>query len=115
MRYFLQKICGEVPQWVKVMINIQYNDCEIHSDAKDNRLDRFCINCVGSFCNQCSSNHEGHTHIKVLYDLTDIKTIFMRRIKYICCFLLFRKQRLKRTHEQIQIYLNQDFNQQAIG
>ncbi|KAK9063283.1 hypothetical protein SSX86_017153 [Deinandra increscens subsp. villosa] len=61
-----QKTCGGVPQWVKVMIDImQYQDCKIHSNAKDNKLDRFCIDCVGSFCNQCSSDHQGHEHIKV--------------------------------------------------
>ncbi|KAK9060085.1 hypothetical protein SSX86_020789 [Deinandra increscens subsp. villosa] len=61
-----QKTCGGVPQWVKVMIDImQYQDCKIHSNAKDNKLDRFCIDCVGSFCNQCSSDHQGHEHIKI--------------------------------------------------
>ncbi|KAK9060203.1 hypothetical protein SSX86_020907 [Deinandra increscens subsp. villosa] len=66
-----QKTCGGVPQWVKVMIDImQYQDCKIHSNAKDNKLDRFCIDCVGSFCNQCSSDHQGHEHIKLNFTST---------------------------------------------
>ncbi|XP_052622356.1 uncharacterized protein LOC128127721 [Lactuca sativa] len=55
----------QVPPWVLVMINIQYNGCMIHSNAKDNKLDRFCIDCGASFCNKCSSNHHGHKSIKI--------------------------------------------------
>nr|XP_043620872.1 protein RGF1 INDUCIBLE TRANSCRIPTION FACTOR 1-like [Erigeron canadensis] len=63
MRSPTQKKSGEVPPWVLVMIKImQYKDCPIHTNDK---LDRFCINCIGSFCNECSSKHQGHKHIKI--------------------------------------------------
>ncbi|XP_071687190.1 uncharacterized protein [Rutidosis leptorrhynchoides] len=62
---------GEVPPWVLVMIEIMtYKDCSIHSTDK---LDRFCINCSESFCNECSSNHQGHKHVKIRrYTLRDV-------------------------------------------
>ncbi|XP_076884720.1 protein RGF1 INDUCIBLE TRANSCRIPTION FACTOR 1-like [Bidens hawaiensis] len=61
-----QKTCVGVPQWVKVMIDImQYQDCKIHSNTKDHKLDRFCINCVASFCSQSCSDHQEHDHIKI--------------------------------------------------
>ncbi|XP_024989867.1 uncharacterized protein LOC112524321 [Cynara cardunculus var. scolymus] len=57
---------SEVPPWVFIMINIAYEECTIHSNAKDNnKFDRFCIDCLGSFCSKCSSNHHGHNYIKI--------------------------------------------------
>ncbi|KAI3733786.1 hypothetical protein L6452_13242 [Arctium lappa] len=57
---------SEVPPWVLVMINIAYKDCTIHSNGKENKSDRFCIDCLRSFCNKCSSSkHHGHNYIKI--------------------------------------------------
>ncbi|KAJ0492391.1 putative transaminase transcription repressor PLATZ family [Helianthus annuus] len=61
-----QKTRVGVPQWVRVMIDImQFQDCKIHLNTKDHKLDRFCIDCVGSFCSQSCSDHQGHEHVKI--------------------------------------------------
>ncbi|KVI05424.1 Protein of unknown function DUF597 [Cynara cardunculus var. scolymus] len=72
---------SEVPPWVFIMINIAYEECTIHSNAKDNnKFDRFCIDCLGSFCSKCSSNHHGHNYIKG-YISNSNKVLFLKKRK----------------------------------
>ncbi|PWA58527.1 hypothetical protein CTI12_AA398690 [Artemisia annua] len=53
----------ELSPWIVDMINIvEPKDCSTH---RTNRLDRFCIKCVQPFCNECSSNHDGHEHLQI--------------------------------------------------
>ncbi|XVE91958.1 hypothetical protein REPUB_Repub01dG0056200 [Reevesia pubescens] len=61
-----QKSFAVVPPWVIVMYNtIFFGNCVSHPNAKKNELDRFCIDCLQSFCSHCLSSHAIHKHVKV--------------------------------------------------
>ncbi|KAA8529008.1 hypothetical protein F0562_033504 [Nyssa sinensis] len=56
----------EVPPWLKVMYAMVYFDtCIAHSNNKKNDLDRFCIDCVQSFCYNCLPAHGLHKYVKI--------------------------------------------------
>ncbi|XVF85430.1 hypothetical protein PTKIN_Ptkin17bG0117500 [Pterospermum kingtungense] len=61
-----QKSLAAVPPWVIVMFNTMFfRNCVSHPDAKKNELDRFCIDCLQSFCSHCFSAHAIHKHVKI--------------------------------------------------
>ena len=68
--WFLQKSFAVVPPWVIVMYNTMFfSKCVSHPNAKKNELDRFCIDCLQSFCSHCFSAHAFHKHVKVIFSL----------------------------------------------
>ncbi|KAL4362992.1 hypothetical protein GQ457_04G009530 [Hibiscus cannabinus] len=102
-----------VPPWVIVMYNtIFFENCVSHPDEKKNELDRFCIDCLKSFCSHCLSSHALHKHIKIrryiyndvinrqdlnkLFNCTGIQTYHTNKAK-----VLFLKQRTQ-SHQQQQ-------------
>ncbi|KAK8526211.1 hypothetical protein V6N12_020690 [Hibiscus sabdariffa] len=68
-----------VPPWVIVMYNtIFFENCVSHPDEKKNELDRFCIDCLKSFCSHCLSSHALHKHIKT-YHTNKAKVLFLKQ------------------------------------
>ncbi|MBA0613482.1 hypothetical protein Godav_013913 [Gossypium davidsonii] len=57
---------GVVPPWVIVMYNsVFFNNCVHHPNEKKKEVDKFCIDCLQSFCSHCLPSHAFHKHIKI--------------------------------------------------
>ncbi|MBA0711435.1 hypothetical protein Golax_010621 [Gossypium laxum] len=68
---------GVVPPWVIVMYNsVFFNNCVHHPNEKKKEVDKFCIDCLQSFCSHCLPSHAFHKHIKVAFLLQKSPTIF---------------------------------------
>ncbi|XVE74651.1 hypothetical protein DITRI_Ditri12bG0034400 [Diplodiscus trichospermus] len=106
-----QKSFAVVPPWVVVMYNtIFFRNCVSHPNEKKNELDRFCIDCLLSFCSHCLSSHAIHKHVKIrryiysdvinrqdlskLFNCSGIQTYHTNKAK-----VLFLN---RRTHQQQQ-------------
>ncbi|XVE85471.1 hypothetical protein DITRI_Ditri17bG0093200 [Diplodiscus trichospermus] len=112
--WFLQRSFAVVPPWVIVMFNtIFFRNCVRHPNAKKNELDRFCIDCLQSFCSHCFSAHAIHKHVKIrryiysdvinrqdlckLFNCSGIQTYHTNKAK-----VLFLKQRTTLQQQQQQ-------------
>ncbi|XVF02898.1 hypothetical protein REPUB_Repub04eG0214600 [Reevesia pubescens] len=112
--WFLQRSFAVVPPWVIVMYNtIFFRNCVSHPNAKKNELDRFCIDCLQSFCSHCFSSHAIHKHVKIrryiysdvinrqdlckLFNCSGIQTYHTNKAK-----VVFLKQRTTAHHHQQQ-------------
>ncbi|KAM7254830.1 hypothetical protein ACFE04_020071 [Oxalis oulophora] len=61
-----EKYAPMVPRWLIVMYKmIFFSSCMVHENAKKNELDRFCIDCLCSFCSHCIPTHSRHRHVKI--------------------------------------------------
>ncbi|KAH9794581.1 B box-type domain-containing protein [Citrus sinensis] len=55
-----------VPPWVIVMYKTMFfRNCMVHPNTKKNEQDRFCIDCLCSFCSHCIPAHTRHKHVKI--------------------------------------------------
>ncbi|KAG4158831.1 hypothetical protein ERO13_D02G141100v2 [Gossypium hirsutum] len=102
---------GVVPPWVIVMYNsVFFNNCVHHPNEKKKEVDKFCIDCLQSFCSHCLPSHAFHKHIKIrryiysdvinrqdlceLFNCSGIQTYLTKKAK-----VLFLKQRTQ-SHQQ---------------
>ncbi|KAJ4710052.1 putative PLATZ transcription factor family protein [Melia azedarach] len=113
----LQDKYAVVPPWVIVMYNTMFfRNCMNHLNTKKNELDRFCIDCLCSFCSHCIPAHTRHKHVKIrryvysdvinrhdlckLFNCSGIQTYHTNKTK-----VLFLKQR-NHPHQQQQPQIN---------
>ncbi|XP_021292708.1 uncharacterized protein LOC110422965 [Herrania umbratica] len=113
-----------VPPWVIVMYNtIFFRNCVSHPNEKKNELDRFCIDCLQSFCSHCLSAHAIHKHVKIrryiysdvinrqdlckLFNCSGIQSYHTNKAK-----VLFLKQRThhQQHHQQQQQSNSRDYS-----
>ncbi|KAL9456967.1 hypothetical protein AB3S75_006075 [Citrus x aurantiifolia] len=108
-----------VPPWVIVMYKTMFfRNCMVHPNTKKNEQDRFCIDCLCSFCSHCIPAHTRHKHVKIrryvysdvinrhdlckLFNCSGIQTYHTNKTK-----VLFLKQR---NHHQQQQQQQQPIN-----
>ncbi|KAH9746196.1 B box-type domain-containing protein [Citrus sinensis] len=108
-----------VPPWVIAMYKTMFfRNCMVHPNTKKNEQDRFCIDCLCSFCSHCIPAHTRHKHVKIrryvyndvinrhdlckLFDCSGIQTYHTNKTK-----VLFLKQR---NHHQQQQQQQQPIN-----
>ncbi|KAL9453464.1 hypothetical protein AB3S75_009131 [Citrus x aurantiifolia] len=107
-----------VPPWVIVMYKTMFfRNCMVHPNTKKNEQDRFCIDCLCSFCSHCIPAHTRHKHVKIrryvysdvinrhdlckLFDCSGIQTYHTNKTK-----VLFLKQRNHHQQQQQQQPIN---------
>ncbi|GKV11176.1 hypothetical protein SLEP1_g22449 [Rubroshorea leprosula] len=101
-----------VPPWLTVMYStVFFSACILHPEEKKNELDRFCIDCLQSFCSHCLPAHAVHKNFKIrryiysdvinrqdlckLFNCSGIQTYLTNKAK-----VLFLKQRTHPCQQQ---------------